>query len=286
MCIRDRHGEDQYGNDPDFEGGKYQRGFQSMSEKGIDSIAGAFSHFSGRQAQGGFSTTPGTGKRAVDFDVGPSPPFDMGGPMGGSGGSGGSGGRFQLDRSQSMHAENWQGQDAYGNDPEYEGGKYERGARGFGMDVDGGVGESKFDGGPFGGSGGSGGGGFGGSGEYRHDPDAYGAEVNERPEGGYFGHANAAHANAMSGGGGFGGGGFGGSGGPFGGGGGFGGHADAPPPPGRRFQLDRSQSAHAENWTGQDAYGNDPDYEGSKFERGAHGFGAVSYTHLTLPTKA
>ena len=121
------HGEDAYGNDPDFEGGKYQRGFQSMSEKGIDSIAGAFSHFSGRQAQGGFSTTPGTGKRAVDFDVGPSPPFDggYGGAMGGSGGSGGSGGgRFQLDRSQSMHAENWQGQDAYGNDPEYEGGKY------------------------------------------------------------------------------------------------------------------------------------------------------------------
>ena len=58
-----------------------------------------------------------------------------------------------------MHAENWQGQDAYGNDPDYEGGKYERGARGFGMDIDGGVGESKFDGGfdgsgPFGGSGG------------------------------------------------------------------------------------------------------------------------------------
>ena len=99
--------------------------------------------------------------------VGPSPPFD-GGYGGAMGGSGGSGGRFQLDRSQSMHAENWQGQDAYGNDPDYEGGKYERGARGFGMDVDGGVGESKFDGGfdgsgPFGGSGGSGGG-CGGSG--------------------------------------------------------------------------------------------------------------------------
>merc|ERR1711991_1160120 len=112
------------------------------------------------------------------------------------GGSGGSGGRFQLDRSQSMHAENWQGQDAYGNDPDYEGGKYERGARGCGMDVDGGVGESKL------------------------DPDAYGAEVNERPEGGYFGHADAVNR-----------GGFGGSGGPFGGGGGFGGNADAPPPP-------------------------------------------------------
>ena len=62
-----------------------------------------------------------------------------------------------------------------------------------------------------------------------------------------------------------------------GGSGGFGGNADAPPPPGRRFQLDRSQSAHAENWTGQDAYGNDPDYEGSKFERGAQGFGGAMH---------
>ena len=70
--------------------------------------------------------------------------------------------------------------------------------------------------------------------------------------------------------------------GPFGGGGGFGGHADAPPPPGRRFKLDRSQSAHAENWTGQDAYGNDPDYEGSKFERGAQGFGGAMHRKAQL----
>ena len=40
------------------------------------------------------------------------------------------GDRFQLDRSQSMHTEGWRGQDQYGNDPEYEGGRYERGASG------------------------------------------------------------------------------------------------------------------------------------------------------------
>ena len=59
--------------------------------------------------------------------------------------------------------------------------------------------------------------------EYCRDPDAYGAEVNERPEGGYFGHANAVNS-----------GGFGGSGGPFGGGGGFGDGANSLFPTGQK----------------------------------------------------
>ena len=260
----------------DFEGGKYQRGFQSMSEKGIDSIAGAFSHFSGRQAQGGFSTTPARASAPSTSTWGPrrpstaatAAPWAARAARAAASSSTAASrctprtGRARTPtattpttRAASMKAARgasaWTSTAASASPSSTAASTVvlSAGAAGPAAAAQGQrrpVRRQRR---------------LRGSGEYKHDPDAYGAEVNERPEGGYFGHANAVNR-----------GGFGGGGGPFGGGGGFGGNADAPPPPGRRFQLDRSQSAHAENWTGQDAYGNDPDYEGSKFERGAQGF--------------
>ena len=49
-------------------------------------------------------------------------------PVGEPGGGGEGRGRFRLDRRQSAHPESWAGQDQHGNDPDFAGGKYARGA--------------------------------------------------------------------------------------------------------------------------------------------------------------